>query len=224
METFVRSAIGATIVTFKGAFDTPVVPAAEKKVKEVLATGQKNLILDLSEVPYISSSGIRVLVVALKATRAAHGDTRLAGAFRTVREVLKMTGLDTLFRIYPTVAAALEKFAMDIDETAIDATMVINLHGDIEAAIAPALLERLRSLFGRAPGRAVLNLVGVNYASMEGLRALQEAQKAATELGVDLRLAGVEKALKEAFDLKGITPQFQIFPKVEAAVASFPKH
>ena len=66
MDTYVRSAIGATIVTFKGAFDTPVVPAAEKKVKEVLASGQKNLILDLTEVPYISSSGIRVLVVALK--------------------------------------------------------------------------------------------------------------------------------------------------------------
>jgi anti-anti-sigma factor len=92
------------------------------------------------------------------------------------------------------------------------------LRGDIEPAIAPALLERLRSLFGRAAGRAVLNLDGVRYASMEGLRALQEAQKAATELGVELRLAGVEKALKEAFDLKGITPQFQIFPKVDAAV------
>ena len=88
---------------------------------------------------------------------------------------------------------------------------------------AIVLLERLRNLFGRASGRAVLNLTEVSYASMEGLRALQESQKAATELGVELRLAGVEKALKEAFDLKGITPQFHIFPKVEAAVASFPK-
>jgi anti-sigma B factor antagonist len=223
METFVRSAIGATIVTFKGAFDTPVVPAAEKKVKEVLATGQKNLILDLSEVPYISSSGIRVLVIALKATRAAQGDTRLAGVFRTVREVLKITALDTLFHIYPNVDSALEKFAMDINETVMDGAMVINLRGDIEPAIAAALLERLRGLFGRAPGRAILNLSGVHYASMEGLRALQEAQKTATELGVELRLAGVEKALKEAFDLRGITPLFQLFPNVEAAAASFPK-
>ena len=223
METFVRLAIGATIVTFKGALDTPVVPEAEKKVKEVLATGQKNLILDLTDVPYISSSGIRVLVVALKAARAAQGDTRLAGVFRTVREVLKITGLEKLFHIYPDVTSALEKFAMDINETVVDGAMVINLRGDIEPAIAPALLESLRGLFARAPGRAVLNLGGVRYTSMEGLRTLQEAQKAATELGVELRLAGVEKALKEAFDLKGITPQFQIFPKVDAAVASFPK-
>lgn len=224
METFVRSAIGATIVTFKGSLDTPVVPAAEKKVREVLATGQKNLILDLTDVPYISSSGIRILVIALKATRAAQGDARLAGVFRTVREVLKVTGIEKLFHIYPDVNAALEKFAMDINETIMDGAMVINLRGDIEPTIAPALLERLRSLFGRAPGRAVLNLAGVRYASMEGLRALQESQKAATELRVELRLAGVEKALKEAFDLKGITHQFQMFPKVEAAVASFSKH
>jgi anti-sigma B factor antagonist len=223
METFVRSAIGATIVAFKGALDTPVVPEAERKVKEVLASGQKNLILDLTDVPYISSSGIRVLVVALKATRAAQGDTRLAGVFRTVREVLKVTRVEKLFHIYPDVESALEKFAMDINERVMGSAMVIDLRGDIEPAIAPALLERLRSLFGRADGRAVLNLGGVRYASMEGLRALQEAQKAATELGVELRLAGVEKALKEAFDLKGITSQFQIFPKVDAAVASFPK-
>jgi anti-sigma B factor antagonist len=224
MEIFVRSAIGATIITFKGALDTPVVPDAEKKVKEVLAAGEKNLILDLTEVPYISSSGIRILVVALKTTRAAQGDTRLAGVFRTVREVIRITGLEKLFHIYPDVPSALEKFAMDIHETVMDGAMVIDLRGDIESAVAPALLERLRGLFARAPGRVVLNFAGVRYASMEGLRALQEAQKAATELGVELRLAGVEKALKEAFDLKGITPQFQIFPKVEAALASFPKH
>jgi anti-sigma B factor antagonist len=223
METFVRSAIGATIVTFQGAFDTPAAPAAEKKLKEVLASGQKNLILDLTEVPYISSSGLRIMMVVLKATRAAQGDTRLAGVLRTVREILKMTGFDTLFHIYPNVESALGKFAMDSNETIKDGAMVIDLRGDIEPAIAPILLEHLRGLFGRAPGRVVLNLTGVPYASMEGLRALQEAQKAAAELGVELRLAGVEKALKEAFDLKGITSQFQIFPKVDAAVASFPK-
>jgi len=223
MDTFVRSAIGVTVITFKGAFDTPAVPAAEKKVKEILASGQKNLIFDLTDVPYISSSGLRVLVVALKGTRAAQGDTRLAGVFRTVREVLKVTALDTLFHIYPNVDSAIEKFGMDINETLVDGVMVINLRGEIETKIAPILLEQLRGLFARANGRAILNLAGVSYTSMEGLRALQETQKAATELGIELRLTGVEKALKEAFDLKGISPQFQIFPKVDAAVASFPK-
>ena len=224
MHTFVRSAIGATIVTFKGSFDTSEVPAADRKVKEVLVGGEKNLIIDLTGVSHISSSGIGMLVTALKATRAVRGDARLAGALRTVREALKMTGLDKLFRIYPDVDSALEKFAMDINETEIDGVMVINLRGDIEPIIAPALLERLRTFFGRAPGRAVLNLGGVHHASVEGLRALQEARKSAAELAVDLRLAGVEGALKDAFNLKGITPLFQIFPQVETAVGSFEKH
>jgi anti-sigma B factor antagonist len=192
-------------------------------VAVLMAGGQKNLILDMSDVAYISSSGLRVLMVALKATRAAQGNTRLVGVNRTVREVIKMTGFDTLFQIYPDIDSALVKFAMDINETKIAGAMVINLRGDMETTIAPDLIERLRALFSRAPGRAVLNLAGVNYASVEGLRAMQEVQKSASELKVDLRLAGVEKALKESFDLKGITPLFQIFPKVEAAVASFPK-
>ena len=223
METFVRSAIGATIVTFKGAFDTPAASAAEKQIKALLATDQKKLILDLTDVPYIASSGLRILLMVLKTTRAVQGDTRLAGAIRTVREILKVTGLDTIFHIYPDVDSALEQFAMDINETTLEGAMVINLVGAIEPPVAPFLLDRLRGLFNRASGRAVLNLSKVPYASMEGLRALQEAKTAATGVGVDLRLAGVDKALKEAFDLKGITAQFQIFPKVEAAVASFPK-
>jgi anti-sigma B factor antagonist len=137
---------------------------------------------------------------------------------------LKLTGLDQLFRIYPDLDSALEKFAIDVNQTEIDGIMVINVRGDIESTVAPALVERLRALLSRAAGRAVLNLMGVNYASVEGLRALQEVRKAATDLAVDLRLAGVEKALKDAFDLKGLTPLFQIFPKVENAVASFEKH
>ena len=223
METSVRSVIGATIFSFKGAFDTVSAGPVEKSVKEVLASGQKNLIFDLTDVPYIASSGLRVLMMALKGTRAAQGDARLAGVFRTVREVMKMTGLDSQFPIYPNVSAALEKFAMDVSDTVVDDVLVVNLRGDIEPAVAPLLLSHLRTLFSRAPGRAVLNMAGVNYASIEGLRALREAKKAAADLGVELRLAGVERALKEAFDLKGVTSQFQIFPKADAAVASFPR-
>jgi len=223
MEIIVRPAIGATIVTFKGAFDTTAAPAAEKAVREILASGQNHLIFDLSNVPYIASSGLRVLMFALKSAKSTKGGARLAGVFQTVREVMKLTGFDTLFGVYADVDRALEKFAMDSESKVVEGATVIHLKGDIEPDVAPILLEHLRRLFRAAPGRAVLNLVGVNYASVDGLRTLQEAHKAAAELGVDLRLTGVEKALKEAFDLKGLTAQFQIYPKVETAIASFSK-
>ncbi|WP_269585352.1 STAS domain-containing protein [Roseibium sp. Sym1] len=68
------------------------------------------LVLDLHEVTYISSAGLRVLIIAAKAARGAKTRLMIAGPTERVSEVLKISGIYSLLEIHPdrqkAVAAA----------------------------------------------------------------------------------------------------------------------
>ena len=64
------------------------------------------LVLDLSDVTFIDSSGLGALIAGLKATRRAGGDLRIAQVPEQVMTVLRLTNLDRVLRAHPTVADA----------------------------------------------------------------------------------------------------------------------
>jgi anti-sigma B factor antagonist len=73
--------------------------------------GHRHLVLDLTAVDRIDSTGLGVLVCALKRLRACDGQLRLlrlAAARGDVARVLHATGLDKVLPLYPDVASALE--------------------------------------------------------------------------------------------------------------------
>ena len=72
--------------------------------------GYVQLVIDLSNVEYMSSAGLREIVTALKKVKRASGDLRIAQPSDRVREVLEMAGLDTIFRIFPTSDDALNSY------------------------------------------------------------------------------------------------------------------
>lgn len=65
------------------------------------------LVVDLSRVQYISSIGLRVLMVAIKQVKPQGGRLVLAGLAPLVLEVFKISRFDLLFQIFPDSAAAL---------------------------------------------------------------------------------------------------------------------
>ncbi|GIL12288.1 MAG: anti-sigma factor antagonist [Chloroflexi bacterium] len=71
--------------------------------------GHIQIVLDLANVDYMSSAGLREIVSALKKVRGS-GDLRLAQPSPRVQEVLEMAGLDTIFQIYPTRVAAVGSY------------------------------------------------------------------------------------------------------------------
>jgi len=71
-------------------------------------TRHRYLVLDLSAVDRIDSTGLGVLVGARKRLRAGNGQLRLAAASGNVARVLHATGLDRVLPLYPDVASALE--------------------------------------------------------------------------------------------------------------------
>jgi len=70
--------------------------------------GHRYLVLDLTAVDLIDSTGLGVLVGALKRMRAGDGQLRLAAGNADVVRVLHATGLDQVLPLYPDVASALE--------------------------------------------------------------------------------------------------------------------
>lgn len=69
------------------------------------------VVVDCTALDYISSAGLRVLLVAAKQARAANGRLALAALRENPREVFEISGFSAIFAIHPTVEAALAAVA-----------------------------------------------------------------------------------------------------------------
>ena len=76
-----------------------------------IGEGHHNLIVDLSQVEFMSSAGLRALLAALKECRNKGGDLRIAGAQPGVEKVLKMSGFTNILKTFPDNQQALASFA-----------------------------------------------------------------------------------------------------------------
>mgnify|MGYP003131032318 CR=1 FL=1 len=76
-------------------------------VSDGLQDGVKNCIIDLSEVRYISSSGIGVLITVLTKMRNADGEVFLASPSEHVKKLLIITKLNNIFNVSDTLEEAL---------------------------------------------------------------------------------------------------------------------
>ncbi len=66
----------------------------------------KTVVVDCAALDYISSAGLRVLLVAAKHNRTSGGRLALAALRENVREVFEISGFSAIFALHPTVAAA----------------------------------------------------------------------------------------------------------------------
>src|SRR5580658_8847767 len=78
----------------------------ETLVPQLLNSGRKHVVFDLSGVTHIDSTGIGRFIDTYGRLMQAGGEMRMAGAAGTVRDSFRVTRLDTVFKFYPTVADA----------------------------------------------------------------------------------------------------------------------
>lgn len=98
------------LVEVKGRVDSSNASQLDNTFKGLAEQGRHNLVVDLSEVNYMSSAGIRALVSALRENRKHNGDVYLAQLSTRVEEVLTLAGLETLFQSYPDAATAVGNY------------------------------------------------------------------------------------------------------------------
>jgi len=84
-----------------------------KKVNEVVANGQAKLILDLSGVDYIDSSGIGMLVEKVNTVRQKHGDIKLVRLTRRTQSLLSTLKLAMVFESFDDEDSAVRRYALD---------------------------------------------------------------------------------------------------------------
>ena len=94
----------------QGRLDAITVPALEAVLEQHLTANHVRIVLDMSGVTYLSSSGLRALLRARKTAQAGGGDVALCDMTPRVREVFEMIGFTSLFRVFGTVAEAAASF------------------------------------------------------------------------------------------------------------------
>ena len=97
----------AAVITPSGRLDSSSSPRLEKSLRMQLQQDTTWLLVDMADVEYIASSGLKVLVSAWRRARDAGGDVVLAGMQPRIIEIFEMVGFDMLFEIYPDLHAAL---------------------------------------------------------------------------------------------------------------------
>jgi anti-sigma B factor antagonist len=95
------------IVEADGDLDMFDAPVLRGHLQQLLAAGQRDLVVDLRCVDFLGSSGLAVLVEALNAASAAGGSLVLVCTDPRFLLVLDLTGLRAHFRIHPSVEEAL---------------------------------------------------------------------------------------------------------------------
>jgi anti-sigma B factor antagonist len=93
---------GASIVVLKGDVDLESSPAAREILLKTV-DGAGRVLVDLSSVTYIDSSGVASLVEALQASKRNGGRFALVAASEPTRRVLELARLDKVFTLYATV-------------------------------------------------------------------------------------------------------------------------
>ena len=106
-----RSAGPAEVVSLSGTLDAWSEPDVRAALKGILDGGRSRIVLDLSALRRIDSSGLSALLSVLKAARGAGGDVVLLSPSASVVSVLRLTRLDQILETFDDEAAALGRLS-----------------------------------------------------------------------------------------------------------------
>jgi anti-sigma B factor antagonist len=110
MEIATQDYQRVAVMSVTGRVDSATAPELEGKLRELVDAEKTQIVLDLKNVEYMSSAGLRAMVSTLKAVKRANGDLRISSPSPRVEEVLRLAGLTSIFSIHPTQEEAVASF------------------------------------------------------------------------------------------------------------------
>lgn len=111
MDFQARKEGDVTVITLTGRLDAVTTSAYEGKVLALIKDGQVALVLDLDGLTYISSAGLRGLLVTAKQLKPVQGSLCFANVSGAVREVFDISGFNSIFAMHDSVTAAIGSLA-----------------------------------------------------------------------------------------------------------------
>lgn len=106
LQLSARAGRASTVVRVGGELDMETTPQLEDFLEEVADDGARQVVLDYTDVTFMDSSGLGLLVVLVKAFRDRGGRLCLAAVRQPVRDLLKLSAVDRVIDVYDTVELA----------------------------------------------------------------------------------------------------------------------
>lgn len=111
MNFNVSERYNCVVLEFKGnVMGGPDAVSLNEKLHELIEKDQTNVVVDLSKVKFMNSSGLGMLIGGLTTMRKAGGDLRIANATDKIESLLVVTKLITVFKHYKSLDEAVESY------------------------------------------------------------------------------------------------------------------
>lgn len=111
MEITTKQLKRADLVTVSGRIDSATAPELDRVLTSIVEAGRYRICVDLKDLEYMSSAGIKVLIATLKTCkRWNRGDLRLANMPPRISDVFDLAGLTPLFKVYSDAVEAVGSF------------------------------------------------------------------------------------------------------------------
>lgn len=101
-----RSEGGRTVIEVGGEIDVYTAPRLREQLTELVDSGRYDIVVDMSDVEFLDSTGLGVLVGGLKRVRTHEGSMHLVCTHERILKIFRITGLTRVFPIHDSVAAA----------------------------------------------------------------------------------------------------------------------
>jgi anti-sigma B factor antagonist len=98
------------VITLPARLDAAALAGLQDEFASAVNQHQGNVLADMSQVTFVASLALRMLLMSLKAIQPNGGDLRVSGLQPQIAEIFRKSRFDTLFKLFPDRAAALASF------------------------------------------------------------------------------------------------------------------
>ncbi len=110
MQISVKTTNKVNVLAFEGRLDTQTSPDAQQQLTRLIKEGETKILVNFEKLNYISSAGLRVLLVVAKQLKTIDGELRVCGLNEVVKEIFDISGFDMILPISASESEALEGF------------------------------------------------------------------------------------------------------------------
>ena len=215
----------------------------EWQVEDLLKEHEKKIILDFSELKYLDSTGVGILVMCSGKVKQAGGELSVVGAQGIVEQTLKMTRVDQIVTLYATVEAAAENLTtgpplgqparssesqggdfvrMHAETRRIGGVVLVTCRGRIVTGPqSESLREQIKSFLPESRD-IVLHLGEVTFIDSTGLGMLVRLLASARAAGGDIKLCNVPREIHHTLRITNLITLFDTHEtQLEAISASY---
>ncbi len=109
METHVTKEGNAIVMSLRGRLDAVTSSQFETSLSDWISKGNKNFLLNFTDLEYISSAGLRSILATSKKLKETQGKIFLTGLHGPVEDVFNISGFLSIFRVFASAEAALKE-------------------------------------------------------------------------------------------------------------------